>query len=149
MMTNPRQAHHARPVLVPARPHRRADHRADRVLRSSNGWAVSVEYTDDPHPRNTYWEMCGTADVRSEGRRRGAAWRSTSAARRIPNHYIRRDRVRFRRAASETRAHVVHREPARRTSPASAERQEVAGRSIRYTIAQLRRRPSPKASATS
>jgi ribulose-bisphosphate carboxylase small chain len=21
------------------------------------GWAVSVEYTDDPHPRNTYWEM--------------------------------------------------------------------------------------------
>jgi ribulose-bisphosphate carboxylase small chain len=25
----------------------------------SNGWAVSVEYTDDPHPRNTYWEMYG------------------------------------------------------------------------------------------
>jgi ribulose-bisphosphate carboxylase small chain len=24
-----------------------------------NGWAVSVEYTDDPHPRNTYWEMYG------------------------------------------------------------------------------------------
>ena len=22
-----------------------------------NGWAVSVEYTDDPHPRNSYWEM--------------------------------------------------------------------------------------------
>jgi len=21
------------------------------------GWAWSVEYTDDPHPRNTYWEM--------------------------------------------------------------------------------------------
>lgn len=21
------------------------------------GWAVSIEYTDDPHPRNTYWEM--------------------------------------------------------------------------------------------
>ncbi len=21
------------------------------------GWAVNVEYTDDPHPRNTYWEM--------------------------------------------------------------------------------------------
>ena len=21
------------------------------------GWAVSVEYTDDPHPRNIYWEM--------------------------------------------------------------------------------------------
>ena len=24
-----------------------------------NGWAVSVEFTDDPHPRNTYWEMWG------------------------------------------------------------------------------------------
>jgi ribulose-bisphosphate carboxylase small chain len=21
------------------------------------GWAVSVEHTDDPHPRNSYWEM--------------------------------------------------------------------------------------------
>jgi ribulose-bisphosphate carboxylase small chain len=21
------------------------------------GWAVSLEFTDDPHPRNTYWEM--------------------------------------------------------------------------------------------
>ncbi len=24
-----------------------------------NGWAVSFEYTDDPHPRNTYWDMWG------------------------------------------------------------------------------------------
>lgn len=23
------------------------------------GWACSVEFTDDPHPRNTYWEMWG------------------------------------------------------------------------------------------
>ncbi|SMX34364.1 ribulose bisphosphate carboxylase small subunit [Actibacterium lipolyticum] len=23
------------------------------------GWAVSVEYTDDPHPKNSYWEMWG------------------------------------------------------------------------------------------
>lgn len=23
------------------------------------GWPVSVEYTDDPHPRNIYWEMWG------------------------------------------------------------------------------------------
>jgi ribulose-bisphosphate carboxylase small chain len=23
----------------------------------SHGWAISVEYTDDPHPRNSYWEM--------------------------------------------------------------------------------------------
>ena len=24
-----------------------------------NEWAVGVEHTDDPHPRNTYWEMWG------------------------------------------------------------------------------------------
>ena len=25
----------------------------------SRDWAVGIEYTDDPHPRNTYWEMWG------------------------------------------------------------------------------------------
>ncbi|MFZ9346873.1 MAG: ribulose bisphosphate carboxylase small subunit [Burkholderiaceae bacterium] len=25
----------------------------------SKGWALSVEWTDDPHPRNTYWNMWG------------------------------------------------------------------------------------------
>jgi ribulose-bisphosphate carboxylase small chain len=25
----------------------------------SRGWALSVEHTDDPHPRNTYWAMWG------------------------------------------------------------------------------------------
>jgi ribulose-bisphosphate carboxylase small chain len=24
-----------------------------------NGWSISIEYTDDPHPRNAYWEMWG------------------------------------------------------------------------------------------
>jgi ribulose-bisphosphate carboxylase small chain len=24
-----------------------------------HGWALGIEYTDDPHPRNTYWEMWG------------------------------------------------------------------------------------------
>jgi ribulose-bisphosphate carboxylase small chain len=24
-----------------------------------NNWAVNLEFTDDPHPRNTYWEMWG------------------------------------------------------------------------------------------
>ena len=24
-----------------------------------NDWAIGVEFTDDPHPRNTYWEMWG------------------------------------------------------------------------------------------
>jgi ribulose-bisphosphate carboxylase small chain len=25
----------------------------------SRGWALSVEWTDDPHPRNCYWNMWG------------------------------------------------------------------------------------------
>jgi len=24
-----------------------------------NDWAVNLEFTDDPHPRNSYWEMWG------------------------------------------------------------------------------------------
>ncbi len=24
-----------------------------------NGWALSIEFTDDPHPRNVYWNMWG------------------------------------------------------------------------------------------
>jgi ribulose-bisphosphate carboxylase small chain len=24
-----------------------------------NNWAVAIEYTDDPHPRNVYWNMWG------------------------------------------------------------------------------------------
>jgi ribulose-bisphosphate carboxylase small chain len=24
-----------------------------------HGWAIAIEYTDDPHPRNSYWEMWG------------------------------------------------------------------------------------------
>jgi ribulose-bisphosphate carboxylase small chain len=25
----------------------------------SKNWAISIEYTDDPHPRNAYWELWG------------------------------------------------------------------------------------------
>ena len=25
----------------------------------SNSWAIAIEHTDDPHPRNTYWNMWG------------------------------------------------------------------------------------------
>ena len=33
--------------------------KAQVVYCLDNGWAVSIEYTDDPHPRNAYWEMWG------------------------------------------------------------------------------------------
>ncbi|WP_109527412.1 ribulose bisphosphate carboxylase small subunit [Nocardia aurea] len=26
---------------------------------ADQGWAVGVEHTDDPHPRNVYWDMWG------------------------------------------------------------------------------------------
>ncbi len=25
----------------------------------AKGWAISIEFTDDPHPRNNFWEMWG------------------------------------------------------------------------------------------
>ncbi|MFO1070741.1 MAG: ribulose bisphosphate carboxylase small subunit [Geminicoccaceae bacterium] len=38
------------------------DQQIERQIRycMSQGWAVNLEFTDDPHPRNTYWEMWGT-----------------------------------------------------------------------------------------
>nr|QWK43387.1 ribulose-1,5-bisphosphate carboxylase/oxygenase small subunit [Egregia menziesii] len=33
--------------------------KAQVVYAMSKGWAVSVEWTDDPHPRNSYWELWG------------------------------------------------------------------------------------------
>jgi ribulose-bisphosphate carboxylase small chain len=50
-------------------------------------WAVSIEYTDDPHPRNVYWEMWGlpmfdTTDA-------SAAFSEVAKAREsFPNQYI-------------------------------------------------------------
>ncbi len=33
---------------------------ADQVQYAlDNEWPLSIEYTDDPHPRNVYWEMWG------------------------------------------------------------------------------------------
>ena len=33
--------------------------RAQVQYALDNGWPISIEYTDDPHPRNNYWEMWG------------------------------------------------------------------------------------------
>ena len=49
-----------------------------------NGWSLSIEYTDDPHPRNAYWEMWGLPHFDIEprtGSRRSCA-RCAPAARR-------------------------------------------------------------------
>ena len=39
-----------------------------------NGWAIMVEHTDDPHPRNRCWEMWGQPHVRP-ARATTSAWR--------------------------------------------------------------------------
>ncbi len=51
------------------------------------GWAVSVEYTDDPHPRNTYWEMYGHPmfDLRDAA---GALEEVDACRKTFPNHYV-------------------------------------------------------------
>jgi ribulose-bisphosphate carboxylase small chain len=52
------------------------------------GWAIGIEYTDDPHPRNTYWEMFGNPmfDVRDAA----AILMEVNACRAtFPTHYIR------------------------------------------------------------
>lgn len=52
------------------------------------GWAISVEYTDDPHPRNTYWEMWGMPmfDLRDAA---GVMQEIRDCRAQRPAHYIR------------------------------------------------------------
>ncbi len=53
-----------------------------------NNWAVGIEYTDDPHARNTYWEMFGNPmfDIRDAA----AIMLEVSSCRKtFPDHYVR------------------------------------------------------------
>jgi len=96
-----------------------------------NGWAVSVEYTDDPHPRNTYWEMFGmpmfdlgdAAGVMAEIREcRGA----------FPSHYIKVNAFDATRGRESLRLSFIVNRP--RNEPGFAlVREEGAGRRLRYT----------------
>src|SRR5438309_11023462 len=53
-----------------------------------NNWAVSVEYTDDIHPRNTHWEMFGMPmfDLRDAA---GVLMELQNCRKSFPQHYIR------------------------------------------------------------
>ncbi len=53
-----------------------------------NDWPVSVEYTDDPHPRNVYWEMWGKPmfDLKDP---EGVMQEINECRQTFPNHYIR------------------------------------------------------------
>jgi len=54
----------------------------------AKGYAWSVEYTDDPHPRNTYWEMFGMPmfDLHDAA---GVLLELNHCRKTFPNHYIR------------------------------------------------------------
>lgn len=53
-----------------------------------NGWAISVEFTDDPRPRNNYWDMWGLPmfDYRDPA---GALHEINECRRAYPDRYIR------------------------------------------------------------
>ena len=54
-----------------------------------HGWAMSIEYTDDPHPRNTLWELWGLPLFDTKEGDAERVMREVRAAREaFPEHYI-------------------------------------------------------------
>ncbi|MGA1289507.1 MAG: ribulose bisphosphate carboxylase small subunit [Rubrivivax sp.] len=98
----------------------------------SKGYAWSVEYTDDPHPRNTYWEMWGLPmfDLRDAA---GVVMEMNNCRQAFPQHYIRLMAFDSTRGVESIAMSFIVNRPAREPGFA-LERQEVDGRSMRYTI---------------
>src|SRR5512140_3188708 len=94
--------------------------------------ARSVEYTDDPHPRNTYWEMFGMPmfDLKDAA---GVMMELASCRKTFPNHYIRLMAFDSTRGVESTAiSFIVNRPP---TEPGfGLVRQEANGRTLRYTV---------------
>jgi ribulose-bisphosphate carboxylase small chain len=96
-----------------------------------NGWAVNLEFTDDPHPRNTYWEMWGMPmfDIRDAG----AVMMELAECRKVyGERYIRISGVDASHGWESVRISFIVNRPA--DEPGFAlDRQELAGRNLRYT----------------
>ena len=95
-------------------------------------WAIGIEYTDDPHPRNTYWEMFGNPmfDLKDPA---GILLEINNCRKTFPNHYIRVvASSAVRGVESLTMSYIVNRP--KKEPGFGLVRQEVEGRSIRYTI---------------
>ena len=96
------------------------------------GWSLGIEYTDDPHPRNTYWEMFGNPmfDMKDPA---GILMEINNCRKTYSNHYIRVTAFSaVRGVESVTMSYIVNRpknEPGFRL-----ERHETDGRTMRYTI---------------
>ncbi len=98
----------------------------------NKGWAISVEWTDDPHPRNTYWELWGLPlfDIKDAS---AVMYEITECRRVNPEGYI---KVNAFDAVIGTEScvmsYIIQRP---KEEPGFyLERTEVAGRSIQYTI---------------
>ena len=98
----------------------------------ANGWAVNVEYTDDPHPRNTYWEMFGMPmfDLKDPA---GIMVEIASCRTTFPRHYVRVTAFDATRGWETPRMSFIVNRPAREPGFGLV-RQEAEGRSIRYTV---------------
>jgi len=96
------------------------------------GFAWSIEYTDDPHPRNTYWEMYGMPmfDLTDPA---GVLMELNACRKTFASHYIRLMAFDSTRGVeSIAMSMIVNRPP---NEPGfRLQRQEVEGRTMRYTI---------------
>ena len=98
----------------------------------AKGYAWSVEYTDDPHPRNTYWEMYGMPmfDLQDAA---GVLMELNNCRKTFPSHYIRLMAFDSTRGVESIAMSFIVNRPA--SEPGfGLVRQEVDGRSIRYTV---------------
>jgi len=96
------------------------------------GYAWSVEYTDDPHPRNTYWEMFGMPmfDLRDAA---GVLLELNHCRKTFPNHYIRLMAFDSTRGVESIAMSFIVNRPADEPGFGLV-RQEANGRSMRYTV---------------
>ena len=98
----------------------------------SQGYSVSVEYTDDPHPRNTYWEMYGNPlfDLKDPA---GILMEVNACRKAFPNHYIRVNAFDSTRGWETPRMSFIVNRPKKEPGFGLA-REEGAGRQIHYRI---------------
>ncbi len=97
-----------------------------------NGWAIGVEYTDDPHPRNTYWEMFGNPmfDLKDPA---GILMEINNCRKTFPSHYIRVTAFDSTRGWETPRMSYIVNRP-KKEPGFNLIRQERDGRSMGYTI---------------
>ena len=95
------------------------------------GYAWSVEYTDDPHPRNTYWEMFGMPmfDLKDAA---GVLGEVRECRKVFSRHYVRLMAFDSTRGIESIAMSFIVNRPAEEPG-FMLERQEVNGRSMRYT----------------